>query len=223
METKTVVTKRVSTRPRKKRRNQLPAAIVVLVGVILFGVILGAKSAGLAISWIFGLAFGIVLQKSRFCFAAAFRDPILTGSTSLTKAVIVAVAVASVGFGAVQYAAVSKGGSLPGSISPVGVHIAIGAIIFGIGMVISGGCASGTLMRVGEGFMMQWLTLVFFIVGTLWGTHDYAWWNAVFFKGSPRVHLPSVLGWPLGIALQLTVLGLLYILADWWGNRKKNN
>ena len=37
--------------------------------------------------------------------------------------------------------------------------------MFGIGMVISGGCASGTLMRVGEGFTMQILSLVFFYCG----------------------------------------------------------
>ncbi|HBR29048.1 MAG TPA: transporter [Firmicutes bacterium] len=222
METKTTVTERVAVRPGRKKKNQLPAAIVVLLGVILFGVMLGGKSAGLAISWIFGIAFGIVLQKSRFCFTAAFRDPVLTGSTSLTKAVIIAVAVASVGFGAIQYAAVTKGGTLPGFVSPVGWHVAIGALMFGIGMVISGGCASGTLMRVGEGFMMQWLSLIFFVLGTLWGAHDYSWWKSIFIDGTSGVHLPSVLGWPLGIVLQLTVLGLLYILADRWGNRQKS-
>lgn len=222
METKTVVTERVTTRPARKRRNQLPAAIVVLLGVIYVAYLLSGKSPGLAISWIFGICFGVVLQKSRFCFTAAFRDPVLTGSTSLTKAVIIAVAVASVGFAAIQYAAVSKGGTLPGFVSPVGLHIAIGATMFGIGMVISGGCASGTLMRVGEGFMMQWLTLVFFVAGTLWGIHDWGFWQRIFFDGAPRVHLPSVFGWPLALALQLLVLGLLYIFADQWGNRQRD-
>ncbi|NLW58784.1 MAG: YeeE/YedE family protein [Firmicutes bacterium] len=208
-------------RPAKKRRNQLPLAFVVLLGVIFMAYYLAGKSAGLAISWLFGICFGVVLQKSRFCFTAAFRDPILTGSTSLTKAVIIAVAVATVGFGAVQYAAVSKGGAIAGSISPVGWHVAIGAVMFGIGMVIAGGCASGTLMRVGEGFVMQWLTLVFFVAGTVLGVRHWGFWERLFFDGASRVHLPSVLGWPLAITLQLAVLGILYIVADKWGNRNK--
>jgi len=222
VETKTVVTNRAAVRPRKKRRNQLPFAIVVFLGVIYVAYLLAGKSAGLAISWSFGICFGVVLQKSRFCFTAGFRDPILTGSTSLTKAVIIAVAIATVGFGAVQYAAASKGGAIAGSISPAGWHVAIGSIMFGIGMVISGGCASGTLMRVGEGFVMQWITLFFFVLGTLWGVRHWAFWQRLFFDGAPRVHLPSVLGWPLAITLQLVVLGALYIVADKWGNRQKD-
>lgn len=219
MESNVPISARRSVKPAKKRKNQLPAAIIVLVLVIGFGIILGQKSAGLAISWIFGLCFGVVLQKSRFCFTASLRDPVLTGSTSLTKAVIIAIATASAGFAAIQYAAVKNGLPAPGYVSPVGLHVAIGATMFGIGMVISGGCASGTLMRVGEGFMMQWLSLIFFIIGTLWGAHDFGWWQKVMISGSPKVHLPSALGWPLGVFLQLGVLGLLYILADKWGNR----
>lgn len=220
LETKVPVSGEVSTRTRKKRRNQLPAAIVVLILIIAFGIFLGGKSSGLALAWIFGIGFGVVLQKSRFCFTASLRDPVLTGSTSLTKAVIIALAVASVGFAAIQFAAVKNGAPVPGYVSPVGLHVAIGAIMFGIGMVISGGCASGTLMRVGEGFMMQWLSLIFFVVGTVWGARDFGWWTKVMIAGSPKVHLPSALGWPLGVFLQLVVLGLLYILADQWGKRK---
>ncbi|HBK69184.1 MAG TPA: transporter, partial [Firmicutes bacterium] len=36
------------------------------------------------------------------------------------------------------------------------------------------------------------------------------------------IHLPSVLGWPVAFVLQLLVLGLLYIVADQWGNRQKD-
>ncbi|HAW70418.1 MAG TPA: transporter, partial [Firmicutes bacterium] len=148
----------------KKRRNQLPFAILLLIGIIIFGFVLNGIGVKLPIYWIFGISFGIVLQKSRFCFTASLRDPVLTGSTSLTKAVLIAFAIASVGFAAIQYSAVQAGNPVPGFVSPAGWHTAIGALLFGIGMVIAGGCASGTLMRVGEGFMMQWLSLIFFVV-----------------------------------------------------------
>src|SRR5699024_6665623 len=98
---------------------------------------------------------------------ASLRDPVLTGGTSLSKAVITTIAVATVGFAALQYGAYLKGDPIPGNINPAGIHVAVGAFMFGIGMVIAGGCASGTLMRVGEGFVMQWLSLVFFIIGSL--------------------------------------------------------
>ena len=223
VETKTVVTNRAGVRPRKKRRNQLPFAIVVLLGVIYVAYLLAGKSAGLAISWIFGICFGVVLQKSRFCFTAGFRDPILTGEYLLDQGGYHCGGVATVGFGAVQYAAVSKGGAIAGSISPAGWHVAIGSIMFGIGMVISGGCASGTLMRVGEGFVMQWITLFFFVLGTLSGGSALGFLAATLsLTARPRVHLPSVLGWPLAITLQLVVLGALYIVADKWGNRQKD-
>jgi uncharacterized protein len=207
---------------RKKRRNQLPIAITILVIVIVFAVFEGLLSPSLAIAWIFGIAFGVVLQKSRFCFTAAFRDPVLTGGTSLTKAVLTAISIALVGFAIIQFITIQAGKGVPGAINPAGINVAIGALMFGIGAVISGGCASGTLMRVGEGFMMQWLSLIFFVVGSLWGARDFGWWQQNVIASSPKVYLPSLLGWPLAFILQLAVLGGLYFLADRWGKRRKS-
>lgn len=221
METSQPVTEKATVkRAPKKKKNQLPTAICVLILVIAFAVFIGQISAKLAIFWIFGVAFGIVLQKSRFCFTAAFRDPVLTGSTSLSKAVLIAIGIALLGFAAIQYQAVLGGRGIPGSVNPVGFHVAIGALIFGMGAVIAGGCASGTLMRVGEGFQMQWLSLFFFIMGSVWGAHDFTWWQNTFMNSAPKIHLPTMLGWPLGIIVQVIALGLLYMLADWWGKRR---
>lgn len=210
----------VVKRSPKKKKNQLPIAIGLVVLVIALAVVFGQISKGLAIAWIFGVGFGVVLQKSRFCFTAAFRDPVLTGGTSLSKAVLLTIAIALVGFGVIQLIAVQGGKGVPGAVNPAGLHVAIGALMFGIGAVISGGCASGTLMRVGEGFMMQWLSLIFFVIGSLWGARDFGWWNKLLISSSPKVHLPSVMGWPLAFVLQLAVLGGLYFFADWWGKRK---
>ncbi len=118
--------------------------------------------------WITGNVFGFILQRARFCFTASLRDPYLTGGTTLTKAVLTAFAITSIGFIAIQYGAVSKGLPMPGQayVVPISAATAIGAFMFGIGMVIAGGCASGTCMRVGEGFHMQILSLFFFVVGS---------------------------------------------------------
>ncbi|AWK51647.1 transporter [Clostridium beijerinckii] len=206
---------------KKKKTNQIPFGIAIFIAIIGVGFFMSNNSPKTALMWIFGVALGFTLQRSRFCFTASLRDPILTGSTSLTKAVLLTIAIATVGFAALQFSAVSKGISIPGNISPVGINTVIGATMFGIGMVISGGCASGTLMRVGEGFLIQIISLIFFIIGSLWGANNFGWWSS-HLMSKTSVFLPSIIGWVPAIFLQFGLLLALYIFADWFGNRKVN-
>ena len=60
--------------------------------------------------------------------------------------------------------------------SPVGVSVMVGAFIFGIGMQLGGGCASGTLYALGGGSTRMLVTLLFFIVGSVVGVTHLAWW-----------------------------------------------
>ncbi|HBT47406.1 MAG TPA: transporter [Peptococcaceae bacterium] len=210
---------RVGSRVRT-RKNQLGYGLAVLALVVILGIYLGSLKISLAAKWVIGIAFGIILQRSRFCFTASMRDPVLTGSTSLARAVLIAIAVATVGFAGFQFSAYMNGKPIPGLISPVGLHTVVGAILFGIGMVIAGGCASGTLMRVGEGFVMLMVTLVFFVVGSVLGAIHLGWWQGFSVKSSPAVFLPNVLGWPLAFFGQFALLGALYWLATWWEYRK---
>ncbi|MEW6031728.1 MAG: YeeE/YedE thiosulfate transporter family protein [Bacillota bacterium] len=209
-----------AVRPARKTKSQVAYGLLAIAACAAVGIFLGGLSVPLGLKWIFGLAFGFVLQRSRFCFTASLRDPVLTGSTSLTRAVIIAFIVATIGFSAIQIGPYLAGEAVPGNISPVGIHTAIGAAMFGIGMVIAGGCASGTLMRMGEGFMLQWLVIVFFVAGSLLGAYQYGWWQTTFIASSPKVFLPNVLGYPLAFFGQLVLLGLLYVLALRWEYRK---
>jgi len=211
------------TRSRKKKKNQLPIGIALLVLIVAFGIYLGTRNEQLVLFWVTGLAFGYILQRARFCFTAAMRDPFLTGGTNLSKAVLLAFAITSIGFLAIKYGAHAQGLPIPGQayIAPVSIATAIGAFMFGIGMVISGGCASGTLMRVGEGFTMQLLSLFFFVVGSLWGAYDFGWWKLnVILKGK-AVFLPDLFGWLGAVIIQLLIIALLWIAADKWANRKE--
>lgn len=207
---------------RKPKKSQIPYAIIITLLIIAFGYYLKQSNDKLSVYWMFGIAFGYVLQRSRFCFTAAFRDPCITGSTSISRAVLVAVGLASIGFLAIKFNAVLSGAESNlnmNGVSPVGIPLVVGAILFGTGMVIAGGCASGTLMRVGEGFTMQMLSLVFFIAGSLWGAHDMNFWGKLN-ANAPKIFLPDVFGWFGAIIVQGAIIVLLYIAAVKWQEKK---
>lgn len=212
-----------AARPRRKaKKSQLPIAIIVFLIMIGIGLALTTVSTQVAMFWVFGGCFGFILQKSRFCFTASMRDPCITGSTSVTKAVLMAFAVTTIGFTAIKYSAFANGQPIPGQsyIMPISVATVVGGILFGVGMVIAGGCASGTLMRVGEGFGMQMLSLLFFVIGSLWGAHDMGFWELNFAANGPRIFLPDVFGWFGAVVIQLLIIAMLYIAADLWERKK---
>ena len=209
---------------RKPKKDQTFQGLILLVLVIAFGIYLATISATIGIFWLTGIAFGFILRRTNFCFTASMRDPIMTGSTSLTRAVLVALAITSIGFAAVQYGASIKGLPVPGMgfVVPVSFATVAGAFLFGIGMVLAGGCASGTLMRIGEGFGMQMLSIIFFVIGSFWAARDMGWWTLNFISNGPRLHLPDLFGgWTGAITVQLVFIAALYILADRWENRNQ--
>lgn len=211
------------SRTRKKKPNQIPYGFGVLLLIVVIGVVLAQVSASLGLFWIIGNAFGYILQRSRFCFTAAMRDPFLTGGTNLTKAVLLAFAITTIGFAAIKYGAFAQGLPIPGQsyVVPISPATAIGAFIFGVGMVIAGGCASGTFMRVGEGFMMQILSLLFFIAGSLLGAWHFGWWKLTFIVRGKAIFLPDLFGWFGAVVVQLAIIALLWIAADKFQKRKQ--
>ena len=208
--------------PRKKKKSQLPIALLVLIFIVGVGILLGLNNSSMALFWAFGCCFGFILQKSRFCFTASMRDPCITGSTSVTRAVLIAFAITTIGFTAIKYGSFINYGTIPGQsyVMPISLATALGGILFGIGMVIAGGCASGTLMRVGEGFSMQMLSLVFFIIGSLIGANHMGFWELNFNATAPRIFLPDVFGWGGALVIQLLIIFLLYIAADLYEKKK---
>jgi len=213
---------RRSSANRKPKKNQIPYGFLIVAFVAVVAILLNLKSSNMAFFWITGSAFGFILQKGRFCFTASMRDPYLTGGTSITRAVIVAFAITTLGFTAIKYGYSSAGLPIPGMsyVVPISIATLVGAFLFGIGMVIAGGCASGTLMRVGEGFMMNMIALVFFIIGSLWGAHDFGWWKEYFITKGPSIFLPDVFGWMGAVLLQLFVLLVLYIVAEQYEKKR---
>lgn len=202
---------------------QIALGLVLLVLIMATGFLLFRKSPRLAFFWISGNLFGYVLQRGRFCFAAAFRDPALTGGTSLTRAVLIALGLTTLGFSVIKWAQWSQGLPMSGQafLVPASVATFIGSFFFGMGSVVAGGCASGTLMRVGEGATLNLLTLFSFMLGGVLATSHFGWWQKTMIEGAPSIFLPNILGWPLALLLQLGLIALLYFLAKRYEIRRK--
>ena len=221
-------TKRETPEERQRKAAiQISAGVVLIAAIVAIAFYTQSVNPKGAYIWIIGIGLGYVLQRSRFCFTASMRDPILTGSTALTKAVIIAFALSSIAFAALQIKATGMSletldiAKLPGNIRDVGIHTVLGGIIFGIGAVIAGGCASGTLMRMGEGFVQQWIAIVFFIVGSVIGVVIMPSMQAAGLYNKGAVYLPQLFGgWVPALIVQFALLATLYVLADWYGKKK---
>ncbi len=107
---------------------------------------------------VIGVLFGFVLQKGRFCMNSAFRDPLVFKDFTLLKAVGLALIVQMIGFHLLSYFGIITLAPKPFLV----IGAVLGGFIFGIGMVIAGGCASGTAYRVGEGMVGSMLALFSF-------------------------------------------------------------
>jgi len=103
----------------------------------------------------FGFIYGMCLQYGRFCFASAFRDLFAVGVPRM----VVGIMIATLLFAFVSSFVTATGFSTFHP-SPSGIHSAIAGLIFGVGMVFAGGCASGSLYKTGEGNGVAFLVVL---------------------------------------------------------------
>ena len=93
-------------------------------------------------------------------FFKGFREPFVTGEGEMTKALIPALVIglllAALLF---QKKVIDPYIAIPATF---GVGSLLGGVIFGIGMIFAGGCASGSLWRMGEGHIKLWVSMFFF-------------------------------------------------------------
>ncbi|MBW8270601.1 YeeE/YedE family protein [Caldovatus aquaticus] len=162
--------------PRPGRRPIVAAAAALLLGALLLQQHVSARQAAL---FLIGGALGLVLYHAAFGFTAAWRVFIADRRGAGLRAQMVLLALAALLFFPALEAGSLFGQPVAGYVAPVGVSVAAGAFLFGIGMQLGGGCASGTLYAVGGGSTRMVVTLLFFIVGSVFGAAHLHWWAAL--------------------------------------------
>ena len=105
-----------------------------------------------------GSVLGYVLQRSRFCVTGAFRDLYMTKSSRYFTPFLLAIAIQAIGVAVLTGMGVIA--PEPAAFAPLAV--VGGGLLFGVGIVMAGGCATGTYYRAGEGLIGSWVALVLY-------------------------------------------------------------
>ena len=172
--------------------------------------LLGALTGGLA---------GFALYHAAFGFTAAWRRMTRERRGRGLRAQMALIAMTCV----VTYLLIGyedlTGWNMHPVVMPMGLSSALGALVFGIGMQMGGGCASGTLFTTGGGSTRMLIVLAFFILGSVWATaHIPDFWQKLpamtGISNLPGTSLIKLFG-PLGAIAALFLFCGVVI----WGSR----
>ena len=137
------------------------AATAILVALVLLD---GQPASAALILGGFGL--GIAFLKAEFSFTASWRRFLTRGEAGGLIGGLILIAVCAIAV--VPVAAVKH--DFGGAIAPLGPSLVVGAFSFGIGMQLANGCGSGTLYTVGGGSGRMLVALLFFVIGSVFGS-----------------------------------------------------
>lgn len=216
----------------QKLKIQIGAALGIMILLVLWAMNMPVKSINYLMT---GLLIGYILTRSRFGFAGGVKRVYMTGDTSLNEAlffmfVITAVVVAAIHWkaaegGAVLSSLAQEGDKIiPGSqsVKPLDLGVIIGGFLFGGGMIIAGGCASGTLTDLGEGAVRSLIAFVFYIIGAPIGH----WLRHIYSKSEHKlldvtVYFPSSLGYVGSVVLTALLFLILYYIVKAYSYKRK--
>ena len=165
--------------PPRSDINARPLGIalaLIVLGALYLAQVVGPTQAAL---YIVGALLGLALYHAAFGFTSAWRVFIADGRGAGLRAQMLMLAVGVALFFPALSGGTLFGTPVTGLVQPAGTSVIVGAFIFGIGMQLGGGCASGTLYTVGGGSTRMIVTLIFFIVGSLIGTAHMPFWTSM--------------------------------------------
>jgi len=199
-------------------RSKNSLLLLIACGVILIGITAAGVLSGLTVLTAVPIGFllGYFLVMGDLCGASSFSEVLLMRDGRKLFGLFVAVAVSAAGFAVLDALDLV-------TLCPRPLYWAsylVGGAIFGVGMVLAGGCVSGTLYKCASGHqnsMLALLVIPFGIqavdFGFLSGMDRFLRGYLVSGPGGPPVTLTSLTGIPyamlaLGFVLIALVLGI---------------
>lgn len=212
---------------------ELPTALVYLLGVAAMGGIFwwaysyagnsgDAYMVSLSGIVLIAAALGYTMQRGRWCMVQGFREPHMTGNSTLAKSVALSILLVAIGAAVLKYsvpmrtegvAVLDPANYVRGTF---GWGSIVGGFIFGLGAMLAGGCGTGTLWRVGEGQVKLMLVVPFFAISNSIMT---AWFRDKNFEADGAlgsyVYLPDVMGYGGTLFFIAAIMGIWYLVVTW--------
>ena len=161
---------------------------------------------------LFGVAFGVIFQRSRFCLVRAFREPFMTGDAEHTRAAALALVISTLGFAILKFTDLKDKSEWV--FPAAGAGALAGGLAFGVGMTLAGGCGAGSIWRAGEGQVKLWAAIACFALGVSL-TRLAAAQAGLLRQLGAAVFLPSAIGWGGAIGLVVLVMAAWALGATW--------
>lgn len=158
--------------------------------------------------FVVGFGAGLVLYHAAFGFTSAWRSIVRSGNGAGLRAQLLMLAVTALVFLPLIADGQLFGMDVRGNIRPLGLSVVAGAFLFGVGMQLGGGCASGTLFTVGGGSIRMVVTLIAFIVGSALGAFHLPTWQEA--GGLAPVSLQAELGTLGALTVTFALLAALW-------------
>lgn len=214
------------TKPLEKNESKVKSLFTlgsfVFIAIIIWALylIFAQGSTKLGMAMLFGSAFGLAIAKAQICFTSAFRDIFTTGRSELAKAIIIGMAVATLGV--FSYIMIGQ----PPKIMWSGPNAIIGGILFGFGIVLAGGCECGWMYRAVEGQVHFWVVGIGNVIGATLLAFVWDDLSLELATSWPKINLLEVFGNYGGLFLNYGLLILLFalilVLEKRYLNKSKN-
>ena len=160
-----------------------------------------------------GITFGFIIQRTRFCFVRGFREPFMTGESEVPRAIAISILISVLGFATLKWTGVRGENAYVSQAFWFGGLV--GGLIFGFGMVVAGGCGSGSVWRAGEGHIKLMLDVICFSLSTsLFKTWIKSSEGLNSFMGY-SVFLPDFLTYKWSLILVIVIMLAYYIITTW--------
>jgi uncharacterized membrane protein YedE/YeeE len=199
-----------AAQPLASRINYTPlivSLVLLAMGANYLNQQVGWRQSSL---WIVGALLGVTLYHAAFGFTQAWRVFVSDRRGAGLRAQMIMLALGVVLFFPILAQGSLFGLHVSGVVAPASLSVVLGAFVFGIGMQLGGGCASGTLFAVGGGSTRMIITLFFFVVGSVLATINFTWWATL--PSLPPTSLVLTWGWPAALAANLAVFACIYWL-----------
>ncbi len=215
--------------PAGLRYQPYLAALLLGAMVLILLRFAGLGYPALSLSFAAATLTGFAMQRGGICFAYAYREPFLSGFSDMSRAMALLYILLVLGFLPMKLLATANPDLAYAeifAISPAGIGVLLGSILFGIGMALNGACVSDSLWRTAEGQVKIWVGLLTLICVSSWifPMREEAWFKSIFAPyGSQNirdVYLPEILGgYPAAVAFVIGVVICWALLMTWFSGR----